>query len=164
MKLMAQFVWIAFFITVCCAGIAPDTESPVVFWVLFCIVAWIPVVMWIGCAFTLFCLLFQPSSRYLFDRDEGRMKFFHQSRTLETRLLTDILAIQIIMCESGYNVMGERYERYQLNLVCNEPYEPRLNPIDTYELALVRQSGEKLAEFLEVPLLDQTQREEPIAR
>jgi hypothetical protein len=162
-KWATAWIGYAFFFTGCCAGLAPNNETPIILWVVFCVLAFIPVFTWIAALAALFEVVFRHSTRYLFDRNEGRMKFFHESGNMETRLLTDIHAIQIVLCDSGYDDMGQRYEQYQLNLVCDEPYEPRLNLIDTYELALVRQSGAKLADFLEVPLLDLTQREDPSA-
>jgi hypothetical protein len=146
----------------CCAGLAPNNETPIILWVVFCVLALIPVFTWIAAIAALFEVMFTHSTRYLFDHNEGRMKFFHENGNLETRLLTDILAIQVMLCDSGYDDMGQRYEHYQVNLVFDEPYEPRLNLINAYELALVRQSGKNLADFLQVPLLDQTQAEVPL--
>jgi hypothetical protein len=162
LKWVTTWIGWAFSVTACCAGLAPNNETPIILWVAFCVLALIPVFTWIAAIAALFEVMFTHSTRYLFDHNEGRMKFFHESGNLETRLLTDILAIQVMLCDSGYDDMGQRYEQYQLNLVFDEPYGPRLNLIDTYELALVRQSGEKLADFLEVTLVDQTQMEDPL--
>jgi hypothetical protein len=163
LKLLAESIGMAIFITSCCAGMAPGKESPLWWWVIFSLLVLILIAIRVGTTISLFSMISRPPTRYLFDRNEGRMKFFHESRTLETRLLTDIMAVQIVLCDSGYDDMGQRYEDYQVNLVCDEPYEPRLNLINADELSFARQSGNKLADFLQVPLLDQTQADPPTA-
>jgi hypothetical protein len=74
--------------------------------------------------------------------------------------LANVLAVQIVpggLVDQPTGRFGRIRERvsYQLNLVVADGYEDRVNLTDDSDLAWARQAGQQLADFLNVPMIDQ---------
>jgi hypothetical protein len=73
-----------------------------------------------------------------------------------TRPVTDIVGVQLV---PGPPITYEDENRpiatYQLNLLLDDPLQPRLNLSAMTDLVWTRRTGHLLAEFLRVPLVDQ---------
>jgi hypothetical protein len=109
-----------------------------------------------------------------FDRRTGLLTisrrplgFRRSLQVVASRPLTDIAAVQLLHAgwksenvevgEPGTpgSVVHRGYHSYQLNLVLNDPAEPRLNLCSHADRTWMRDAGQRLAEFLGVPLVDQ---------
>jgi hypothetical protein len=74
--------------------------------------------------------------------------------------LAKVLAVQLIpggLVDKGAGSFGRGGERvsYQMNLVMADVYQDRLNLTDDSDLVWTRQAGQQVADFLDVPLIDQ---------
>jgi hypothetical protein len=100
--------------------------------------------------------------RFDFDLDEGQMSL-RRFLTRRTRPLTQILAIQAI--HGGWHTFKTKgggttsYCSYQLNLVLDDPQQPRMNLSNHSDWDWTWQSGNTLAEFLQIPFLDSVSEE-----
>jgi hypothetical protein len=107
--------------------------------------------------FTAGLLVLVLSRRFDFDLDEGQMAF-RRFWPRRTRPLAQILAVQVI--HGGWHTAKTKgggqitYCTYQLNLVLDDPQQPRMNLSNHSDWDWTWQSGNTLAEFLEIPFLD----------
>lgn len=94
---------------------------------------------------------------FTFDREGGTylVRRFGSSRR---NPLDQIRVVQLI--PGGWHGSGDRpkFYTYQLNLVLNDPEEPRLNLTNTSNWEETWRIASELADFLEVPLLDRVSR------
>jgi hypothetical protein len=109
-----------------------------------------------------------------FDRRTGLMTIsrrrlgFRQSlQVVRSRPLTDIVCVQLLHAGSRSenseigepgtpgSVIHQSFRSYQLNLVVDDPDEPRLNLSSHADAQWMRDAGRRLADFLRVPLVDQ---------
>ena len=73
----------------------------------------------------------------------------------QNRLLSAIAAVQLL---KWYQV-----NLYQINLVLDDPNTPRIQVANAEDLAWAQHAGKHLADFLGVPLVDQTPKEKGAA-
>ncbi len=85
---------------------------------------------------------------------------------MSERSLQDIAAVQVLYggferhsVEIGDpgtpgSVLYRSWHSYQLNLVLNDPEEPRVNLTSHSDVTWMREAGQRIAEFLNVPLID----------
>jgi hypothetical protein len=108
-----------------------------------------------------------------FDRRAGLLTIscrpygFCPLQVVRSRPLTDLVCIQLLYTgfhseltvsgEAGTpgSVLHQSYHSYQLNLVFDDPEEPRYNLAMHSDWKWVREAGQKLADFLGVPVADQ---------
>lgn len=109
-----------------------------------------------------------------FDRRAGLLTISRQPfgfrkplRVVQSRPLTDLVCIQLLYVgfhsesmetgEAGTpgSVLHQSYHSYQLNLVFDDPEEPRLNLATHSDWKWMREAGQRLADFLGVPVADQ---------
>jgi hypothetical protein len=127
-----------------------------------------PALFWICCAIGLVFLLLGLSllvlpRRYCFDLETEQMTI-RSWKILARRPLIDVLAVQVIdggwhRSTSSHGVKTA-YRSYQLNLVLDDPNDPRLNLSDHSDWDSTWEAGRQLAEFLGVPFLEQVCEEE----
>ena len=91
--------------------------------------------------------------------DRGLSQVYYAPKVMagrKRRPLSDILAVQIIPGEMHGSTVTElgAYQTYQLNLVLDDPKEPRLNLCDATDLAWLWETGQQIAEFLGRPFVD----------
>ena len=96
------------------------------------------------------------SRRMAFDRRAGLLSY-GSLWSRKTRPLADIAAVQFI---SGGRHMPASddfppFETYQANLVLSDPPGERINVVNQGDRASAEQTARRLAEFLNVPLLDE---------
>jgi hypothetical protein len=93
------------------------------------------------------------TGRFAFDRATGQLT---RKRGLcqKTLPLTNILAVQVLYV---YHTSESDYSAWQLNLVLDNPAEPRWNLSDHANRQATLDQADRLAEFLAVPLLDHSQ-------
>ena len=84
--------------------------------------------------------------RFRFDRRTGEMTIRHFWRT-RRRPLTDIVAVQVIN-GGTFGSCAERVISYQLNLVLDDPSEPRLFVAYNCDQADMVEEGQALGRFL----------------
>ena len=89
--------------------------------------------------------------RFRFDSRTGEMTIRHFWRT-RRRPLTDIVAVQVIN-GGTFGSGAVRVISYQLNLVLDDPSEPRLFVAYNCDQADMEKKAKLLADFLRVPLL-----------
>ncbi|MBI3412350.1 MAG: hypothetical protein HY040_28860 [Planctomycetes bacterium] len=107
-----------------------------------------------GLAFTLSGLyILLNFGAVCFDRAQGQMII----RGIFGRRQLDLERIKAVQLVSGGRHLsdGEEYESFQVNLVLDDPAEPRRNLLDHHELEEMRKSACELAGFLQVPLIAQ---------
>ena len=92
---------------------------------------------------------------YRFDTADGQLTIRHFWRT-RRRPLTEIVAVQVIDGGKFQGRYGE-YTSYQLNLILDNPNEPRQFVAFNRKLADLETKAKLLADFLSVPLLAVTQ-------
>jgi hypothetical protein len=109
-----------------------------------------------------------------FDRRAGRLTisrrpfgFRRPLHLVQSRPLTDLVCIQLLYggfhietTETGEagtpgSVIHESYHSYQLNLVFDDPKEPRYNVATHSDWKWTREAGQKLADFLGIAVVDQ---------
>jgi hypothetical protein len=92
--------------------------------------------------------------RYRFDTRTGELTIRYLGRT-RRRPLAAIVAVQVINAGwFGNDLDGDgRFLSYQLNLVLDDPSEPRLFVAYNPDVADMGKKARQLAEFLNVPLL-----------
>lgn len=90
--------------------------------------------------------------RCQFDSGAGELRIRHFWRTLR-RPLADVVAVQVINA-GKFGSDEERFTSYQLNLVLDDPTEPRLFVVYNADLADMKTKARQLADFLHVPLLE----------
>jgi hypothetical protein len=100
----------------------------------------------------LLLLLFGFRAR--FDLNNGEVTYGYPGFR-RTRPLADILAVQLIF--GGWHSSTDElsYQTYQLNLVLDDPAQPRACLTNHANLSWTRWAAARLADFLDVPLLDQ---------
>lgn len=140
------------YLLVPCVWIAPDEESSLLWWVLYSLLTLFPLSLFILFMAFSVCDFFSPSARYLFNQEELRLVFNHHSREQETRSLSDILAVQSLLTETGVDDTGQPYSHYQLNLVFERE---RMCFLGGWDLETVLIPGQTIADFLGVPLFNQ---------
>ncbi len=92
--------------------------------------------------------------RARFDRNNGEMTYgFTGFR--RTRPLAEVLAVQLIDGGLQDSSDGPSYRTWQLNLVLDDASQPRVCLANHAHLSYTRWAGARLADFLDVPLLDQ---------
>jgi hypothetical protein len=107
--------------------------------------------------------------RFQFDRQKGeliidrRRGFSKQYQLQATRSLTGIAAIQLLY--SGYHSIvqtfdggpttREQFYTYEMNLVFSDSQQSRLHLCTHADWKWMRETGQKLADFLGVPVVDQ---------
>jgi hypothetical protein len=106
------------------------------------------------------------ASRVRFHRGTGLMTF-GPLWSRQSRPLSDIVAVQIlshivpperIPPPGGHRSPRRRsVKAYQMNLVLDDAYTPRVNVAFNGDQSWTRRAGKQLADFLGVPLVDQTQ-------
>ena len=86
---------------------------------------------------------------------------------VQSRPLTDLVCIQLLyggfhsesteIGEPGTpgSVIHPNYHSYQLNLVFDDPKEPRYNLATHSDWKWMREAGQTLADFLGIPVADQ---------
>jgi hypothetical protein len=84
-----------------------------------------------------------------FDRTRGIVVFGFRAAA-RTRLLSDIVAVQLL-----HGPEAPQGPVYELNLVVDDPCEPRLPLAYSPDLQQTRQTAQRVASFLRVPLLEQ---------
>ena len=109
-----------------------------------------------------------------FDRHAGLLTisrrpfgFWRSLQVIRSRPLTDIVCVQLLyggfhsesveIGEPGTpgSVVHQNYHSYQFNLVFNDRNEPRYNLTTHADWKWLREAGQKLANFLGVPVVDQ---------
>jgi hypothetical protein len=109
-----------------------------------------------------------------FDRRAGLLTmsrrpfgFWSPLQVVQSRPLTDLVCIQLLyggfhsesteIGEPGTpgSVIHPNYHSYQLNLVFDDPKEPRYNLATHSDWKWIREAGQKLADFLGIPVADQ---------
>jgi hypothetical protein len=108
--------------------------------------------------FLLFVLMVVFTKRVEFDRDSGSWSV--RRGGTRYRPLKCITAVQLIDGSWHGGSEGARFFTYQLNLVLDDPDEPRLNLTNVSNWEATWQIGWQLSEFLGVELLDQVTRDE----
>jgi hypothetical protein len=91
------------------------------------------------------------------DRKTGRLHYAPKSKSRSiSRPLSDILAVQFIRGELHSAVVASEhpYQTYQLNLVLDDPDEPRINLCDNTDVAWQFETGQEIAHFLARPFID----------
>jgi hypothetical protein len=106
-----------------------------------------------------------------FDRRAGLMTvqrkvgFRRRTQTDRTRQLSEVVAVQLLY--EGYHsedqtisdgpggTLYHRFNAYQFNLIIDDPKEPRFHVTSHSDWQWMRQAGQRLADFLKVPLVDQ---------
>jgi hypothetical protein len=110
--------------------------------------------------------------RYSFDRRKGELTinrrhgFSKEYQPEAIHRLKDIAAIQLLY--SGYHsfvhtwdtggsggTTHEQFHTYEMNLVFRDAQQPRLHLCTHADWKWMREMGEKLADFLQVPVVDQ---------
>jgi hypothetical protein len=107
--------------------------------------------------------------RFQFDRGQGRLTVDHRlglSKNYQTgsiRPLNEIAAIQLLY--SGYHAIvhtsdsgpstSERFHTYEMNLLLEDSQQSRLHLCTHGDWQWMREAGQKLAEFLGAPIVDQ---------
>jgi hypothetical protein len=90
-------------------------------------------------------------SRIVFDRSSGRVTRRLYLTTTELPLST-VLAVQVV--DGGWHDSEDRWRSWQCNLVLDDATTPRWNVSNHADLRATRDHAAHLAEFLDVPLLD----------
>jgi hypothetical protein len=90
--------------------------------------------------------------RVRFDRAEGILSL-GSGPLRKTRPLRHVLAIQLVQ-DTEHVCSDGSWEVYQLNLVVDDPDRRRLHLSSHGDAEWTRQTGKRLAEFLQVPLLN----------
>jgi hypothetical protein len=110
-----------------------------------------------------------------FDRRTGAMRVLRKPRhgrredkVIKSRPLADIVCVQLLY--GGFHTVTttntstepyqggtqtEQFYSYQMNLVVDDPKEPRFNLTSHSDWQWMRQTGTQLADFLQVPVVDQ---------
>jgi hypothetical protein len=103
-------------------------------------------------------------ARVCWDRGSGQM-FQGRLRARRQRPLADVLAVQVLQAVgvSRYVPADRTCPHYQLNLIFNDPGRSRLNLTNHIDLKWALWAGGKVADFLGVPLVEQTTGERPAA-
>ena len=89
------------------------------------------------------------------DRNTNSLTLGRRFRSVN-QALGDVVTVQLLKETMGFG-------RYQLNLVFADPSRPRLNLCASRKSDAIRKMGQAIADFLNVPLLDQTQQVKPKA-
>jgi hypothetical protein len=112
--------------------------------------------LWGGVVGLMGVWLFGP--RYRFDRSDGRLTVRHFCRT-RRQPLARIKAVQMIdagwfgTTESGADSTAVKFRSYQLNLVLDDPDEPRMFVAYNSDFTDMARKAKVLADFLAVPLV-----------
>lgn len=133
----------------------------VIMWAVF---AALPLIILIG---TLIFPFFKAGPLlYRFDRISRLMTiqrcygFNKQPRLIATYALDDLVVLQLLnryfkAIQHGIEANDIRKERYEMNLVFKNSVPPRVNLAVHADWVWMRQAGSRLAEFLDIPVLDQ---------
>jgi hypothetical protein len=139
---------------------------------------WVPIFIWsIGLLLVAALLLSALSAggRWVrFDRRAGLLTisrrpfgFRRSLQVIRSRPLTDLVCVQLLY--GGYHsdsieigepgtpgsVVYQNYHSYQLNLVFDDPNEPRYKLASQADWKWIREAGQQLADFAGVPVVDQ---------
>jgi hypothetical protein len=98
-----------------------------------------------------FALIALSMRRFEFDRDAGSLVTRRCGSTRRWEL-EQVRAFQLI--EGGWHGRRQKFFTYQLNVVLDDPVEPRMNLTNAANWDATWTTGSELAEFLGVPLLD----------
>ena len=100
------------------------------------------------------------SGKLVIDSRRGLSKNHH---IVSSRALTDVLAVQLLY--GGYHRVSrtsdsgtcstENHYAYEMNLIVDDAEKPRLHVCGHADWQWMRGTGHKLAEFLDVPVIDQ---------
>ena len=135
--------------------------GPVIMWAVFAV---IPLVFLIG---TFIFPFFKAGPLlYRFDRISRLMTiqrcygFSKQPRLIATYALDDLVVLQLLnryykAIQHGIEADAIRKQRYEMNLVFRNSVPARVNLAVHADWVWMRQAGSRLAEFLEIPVLDQ---------
>jgi hypothetical protein len=127
-------------------------------------VAALPAILLLG---TLIYPFFSVGARYFrFDRHtnlltiEQPLGLRRRRRLIATYPLGDVVALQLLYrhfkaFEAGIHPAMEKVPSFEMNLVMRHTVMPRLNLAVHGDWKWMRQGGQRLAEFLEIPVLDQ---------
>jgi len=116
----------------------------------------VALILWLLCLFFAFVVgerMLRVSS-FSFDRSAGQMRC-RVRLSRHGRPLDDILAVQMLEGTVYSSDEGPDYTQYQLNLVLDDADMPRINVSNHPDLAWTQECGRRLADFLDVPLLEQ---------
>ena len=117
-------------------------------------IVWLAALLFSGCGL----LILFGTSGLVLDRKTGRLHYVpNQKWRSARRPLTDIIAVQFIRGEMHSAVVASEqpYRTYQLNLVLDDPAEPRINLCDHTDVAWQLETGREIAHFLDRPIIDQ---------
>jgi hypothetical protein len=133
----------------------------VIVWAVFSV---LPLIILIG---TLIYPFFKAGPLlYRFDRIARLMTiqrcygFNKKPRLIATYALDDLVVLQLLnryynAIQHGIEANSIRKQRYEMNLVFRNTVPPRVNLAAHADWVWMRQAGSRLAEFLDIPLLDQ---------
>jgi hypothetical protein len=142
-------------------GLERQKKDTAIMWAFFAI---IPGIILIGAMIIPF---FKAGPlMYRFDRVSRLMTiqrcygFNKKPRLIATYALDDVVALQLLnryfkAIQIGIEAEDIRKERYEMNLVFRNSIPPRVNLAVHADWVWMRQAGSRLAEFLDIPVLDQ---------
>lgn len=138
-----------------------NKTNMVVMWAVF---AGLPALILLG---TLIYPFFKAGPmQYRFDRSARLMTmqrcygFSITPRLLATYSLDDVVALQLLYryfaaFQAGVHPQSEHKHSYEMNLVFRNTLPPRVNLAVHSDWKWMRQAGPRLAEFLDIPVIDQ---------
>lgn len=142
-------------------GIERHKTDSIVMWASF---AGVPLLILVG---ALIYPFFKAGPlQYRFDRQSRLMTiqrcygFSKQPRLMATFALDDVVALQLLYryyraVQAGIKTDSLKKKSFEMNLVFRNTHPPRVNLAIHSDYQWMRQAGARLAEFLDLPVLDQ---------